>query len=159
MGNYIRSMITLSCFCSFVIPFLKHGSKLKKYVAFSVSVVALCSVLVPLYGIMSKIGGLKATDFHIQDELQQTKSIDVREWTMRMTDVQLRSSIKNTVKERFGIDVPTEKINISYDTSDYSSVRIITVKIDMSENIIVKDLRELEDYISDMMQCDCEVLI
>ncbi len=158
MSDYIKSMIILSCFCSFVISFLKHGSKLKKYVAFSVSVVAVYSVLTPIFDIVFSIKDLSFSCNFDQDHVQAVKGIDVNEWTIKLTDEELKRSICNIAQEKFDIELITENLIISYDFSDYSNVKIIKVIVDFSDSVIIKNVRELEYYISELLLCECEVV-
>ena len=159
MADYIRSLISLSCFCSFVIPFLKHDSKLKKYVSFSVSVVTVCAVLMPIYNIVSTIKG-GPSNFDLPQAGTETAAlIDLNRWTLRVADEQLRVSLCSIAQHKFDIPLQDENISIEYDTEDMENVRISRVTVDLTGVIVIKDARELESYLSDLLLCECEVKV
>ena len=158
MSEYILSVISLSCFCSFVIPFLKHGSKLKRYVAFSVSVVCVYSSLMPIFRIAKIIKDVPYSFTIEESKYDLVSNIDINKWILRQTDDELRRSLRSVAKEKFDIDVSEEKIYVTYDSTDLDNVKITKVTVDLSDALIIKNMRELQYYISDMMLCDCEVI-
>ena len=158
MGDYIRSIISLSCFCSFMIPFLKHGSKLKKYVAFSLSVVSVASLLIPVYSGLYYLRNISYEYQADSDITQVFGSTNVEAWLLRLTDDELRGELCVVIKSKYGIDVDKNSISILYDPSDSMNISIIKVTIDLSDRTVIKNVREMESYLSEMLMCECEVI-
>ena len=80
MDGYVTMLITLSLLCSFLVPVLKNGSKLKGYVLFSVGVVCVYAVLFPFLSFLKNAAvGLTTDGMKIPDHTSAV-SINTEEW-------------------------------------------------------------------------------
>ena len=78
---------------------------------------------------------------------------------LEATDDSLRRAVCEVSQKRFDIWVDENNVLFDYNTEETTNVIINSITIDLKEYPKVKNIRELEEYLSDMFLCRCEVLL
>ncbi len=158
MQGQIGAIITVSCISAFLMPLFKQGSKMSAYASFAVGCVCVYAVFSPLMLLVRGFGRLDDHDYDKTTD-EYVFSMKTEEWIMEETDSELRRSIAELLRMRFSIPVTDEMITLYYDSSDYDKVVILKAVIDMTGMMVIKDVSEVRQYASELLLCDCEVVI
>lgn len=157
--EYISSLIAISCMSSLFIPMLKQGSKLRRYVAFSIGVICVYTVFSPIVSFFSRFNGDVTSGLIDLSGTENVFSVNTNEWILSETDDELRYNISQIIRAKFSIPVSKEMITLYYDKSDYERIKIIKTEIDLSAITVIRDLNEMQQYLSEMLLCECEVKV
>ena len=158
MNRYIFFFVLWSVILPFLKCLLSDFGTIKRYMLMCASIIMVYSLLAPLYNLVMDIPRI-LEEGRIDEYTRDISSYDEYEkLIVEQTDRELRYAICEIARTRFDINVEAERITISYDTQDLENVEILSIKIDVSDELSILNLNELSGYISDMFMCECEVI-
>jgi hypothetical protein len=147
----------LSCLSALFTPLLKPGGKLKNYVSFVLGVVCIYTVFHPLFSFLNSFDFKIDLDDGFGSSEENIQVIKTDEWILNEADHELKRSIVSIVRSKYNIPLNENMIEICYDKSDYSNIVILSVVINVSDIIVINDLNEMQQYLEELLSCECEV--
>ncbi|MBQ2863546.1 MAG: hypothetical protein IJE84_05150, partial [Clostridia bacterium] len=142
---------------SLTAKFFKQNGSTGKYVMFCVAICFVSFIITPVFQFVQSIPKLLENGKVDSFEYDSVSLFSYNEMLLDSTDKSLRDLVCEISRNKFNIIIDGECVIFDYDKQDFSNVIIKSIEIDLSGSLNTKNIRELEEYISDMFMCNCEV--
>ena len=153
------SLLVITLVVSLSAKLFKHNGSMSKYVMFCVAICFMSFLLTPVFGFIHNVPKFFENGKIDSYNYDCLAAFSYKELLLNSTDNSLRSVVCEISLNKFDIVVDDENVLFEYDAQDVSNVIIKSITIDLTDYINIRNVRELEEYISDMFLCRCEVLL
>ena len=158
-GSFMYSLFVITIIVSLLSKVFKHNGSMSKYAMFCVGICFMSFMLTPVFRFVQNIpesldrGSIDSFDNNTLGKFSYNDLL------LEATDDSLRRAVCEVSQKRFDIWVDENNVLFDYNTEETTNVIINSITIDLKEYPKVKNIRELEEYLSDMFLCRCEVLL
>lgn len=159
MNSWLSECLILCISGSILCSILSRGSRLKHYVCMVLSFVLVISLINSFVSMISFIGDLDISSELSLDENFVYTAFDYKMLVIEKTGDNLKKEISSIARQRYNILLSSDKITIEYDDTDIENVLIKKVLLDLREVYVIMNAKELEEYITELLCCDCEVIL
>lgn len=145
--------------CELIKCFSLSDSTVIRYASYSISLLVLVCVCSPFLGFLADFPErLKNGEAYGYEEITMSVS-SLNDMVLDEFDVILREDVCEVSEIKFGISIDPRCVTLDYDKSDIECVRILLISLDLRECTYVNNVFELQEYISEVYMCKCEVKV
>lgn len=163
MSEYFSSIITASAILGMLEALAPRGRGLDKYIKMIGLIIILCITVSPISQLLGQLGDGGLLD-DLRDEISGEGELDgeyrdrLNEYLNDYSSEMLKNELYAILSDKFSI--PREECEISLKT-EYSEgqYHVARVQILLFGGSIFKNPYNIEEYIADLLSCECEVLI
>ena len=154
MREYIFSIIGASLIAAVITLFLPEGREISKYVKLLVSLAVICVIANP-FGNSS--GKLEISEFFSSLIPEQSVGGEEKYYGV-LTDIgerELEKKLQTLICEKFSISA--DDIEITVEAHEENGVLTLDrVAVGLYRAAVLKNPYEIEEYVSELVGCDCE---
>lgn len=152
--EYIFSLMIIAFSCAIIELLSPENKGMSKYLHFTAALVICTVILSPIQSLLGVLPDIFDIDLEVPALAEYTGPQEYTDIIINESIDKVKAEIKNELVRKFRCE-PCE-VDVGYDASDVGNIIITGVRIgyEVSNRYLFSDT---ENYIEEMMKCDCEV--
>ena len=159
MSGYFYVFIIYLIVCEVLKCFSISENSLVKYALYCISLLLTFVVCSVIFNFLIELPESFDNGRIDQYGTEVLNSQSYNELVMDAFDEIVKEDICKASHLKFDISISPQRVELEYDDSDIENVKIRGIFIDLRETAHINDVYELQEYISDIYMCKCEVIV
>lgn len=158
MREYLMSIITAALIVGLVGALVPEGGDLHRYVTFAGSLCVLILLISPITRVLGFVGELTdgGIDLPLENSTEQYEE-QFLQYITSLGNESIATELAGMICERF--DIAEQECHVKVDTYEaQGEMAIGRVTVILSGKAIFRDPYEIEQYITDLIGCECAVV-
>lgn len=159
--EYLASLVIVAAAAGLLSAFSPVGGTMKKYVNYAIALAVVIVVLSPLrsvFQIIASLDDLLILESAGRDEEYDKEREKTNQWILDKSQDTIKEGIKILLYDRFGIPGEEAEVSLMLDESNPQAIVIKKVIIRLTGYAMWQSAREIENYITSLVGCGCEVI-